>query len=254
MTAPPCVPDPAAFGPGKCRAEGRRAVRVMKLMRARRAVRAVRAALASLLLVAAPLQAWDSDAMSAAAQRLGEPAVAALPALQALLRSAAGMTDADRLQAINRFFNVRIAFATDLAVWGEEDHWASPLETLSRGRGDCEDYAIAKYASLLAAGVAPARLRLVYVRAQLVRRGEPAAALPHIVLAYQAGGDDEPLILDNLRAEVLPASARPDLSPVFSFGSEGLWHGNGAARAGDPLQRLSRWREVWAKMRAEGFV
>ena len=46
-----------------------------------------------------------------------------------------------------------------------DDYWASPLETLDKGRGDCEDYAIAKYFSLLAAGVPVARLRLVYVRA-----------------------------------------------------------------------------------------
>jgi len=213
-----------------------------------------RAVLAWLLLAAAPLQAWDSDTMAAAAQRLGSPAEAAVQPLQALLRALAAMDDTARLHAVNRFFNERIAFATDPAVWGAEDHWASPLETLSKGRGDCEDYAIAKYASLLAAGMAPMHLRLVYVRAMVSPPGQPPVAQPHMVLAYQAPADNEPLILDNLRAEVLPASARPDLSPVFSFGSEGLWHGNGNARAGDPLQRLSRWREVWAKMRAEGFV
>jgi len=46
------------------------------------------------------------------------------------------------------------------------------------------------------------------------------------------------------RPEVLPASQRPDLTPVFSFNDEGLWQGTGDAPAGDPLVRLSRWREV----------
>ena len=102
--------------------------------------------------------------------------------------------------------------------------------------------------------MASARLRLVCMRAGLSQAGQPPAAQPHMVLAYQVSPEDGPLILDNLHAEVLPASARPDLSPVFGCGTGCLWHGNGPARAGDPLQRLSRWRAVWAKMRAEGFV
>jgi predicted transglutaminase-like cysteine proteinase len=195
-----------------------------------------------------PLPAWDSEPMHQAARRLGPGAEAALLPLQALLRDAAAMDDAARLQTVNDFFNRRIAYATDTVVWREEDYWATPLETLAQGRGDCEDYAIAKYASLLAAGVAPQRLRLVYVRAQI-----GAQAQAHMVLAYQPADGAEPMILDNLRSDIMPASQRPDLTPVFSFSTEGLWQGNGGASAGDPLARLSRWRMVWAKTRAEGF-
>jgi hypothetical protein len=54
----------------------------------------------------------------------------------------------------------------------------------------------------------------------------------------------EPLILDNLITDVRPASRRPDLAPVFSFNSEGLWQGVGSQTAGDPTARLSRWREM----------
>lgn len=196
----------------------------------------------------APLSAWDAEPMERAARRIGPGAVAALPSLQALLRSAATLQDAARLELVNRYFNERIRFAPDTAVWGREDYWASPLETLNKGRGDCEDYAIAKYASLLAAGVAPERLRLVYVRAQIGREAQA-----HMVLAYQAAPEDDPLILDNLLPEVLPASRRRDLTPIFSFSADGLWQGNGGEPAGDPLARLSPWREVWARTLAEGF-
>ena len=58
----------------------------------------------------------------------------------------------------------------------------------------------------------------------------------------------------NLVPEVLPAAQRSDLTPVFSFNSDGLWQGIGAQAAGDPLARLTRWREVLAKARAEGFL
>jgi len=74
------------------------------------------------------------------------------------------------------------------------------------------------------------------------------------VLAYYAQPGAEPLILDNLRPEVLPASQRTDLTPVFSFNTEGLWQGVGAVTAGDPLVRLSLWRDLVAKVRAEGFL
>lgn len=197
-----------------------------------------------------PSAAWDDDRMASAAQRLGPLAVSGLESLRPALIQAAEMAEEDRLRFINDFFNRRIRFRDDLAVWGQLDYWATPLETLSRGEGDCEDFAIAKYFSLVASGTPVARLRLVYVRAQLRGGGPPQA---HMVLAWYATPEAEPLILDNLVGEVRGASRRPDLVPVFSFNGEGLWQGVGAERAGDPLARLSRWRELLAKARAEGF-
>ena len=195
------------------------------------------------------LWAGDAQRMAQAAQRQGPRAVAALPALQALLQQSMALDDEAQLAAVNAFFNRRIVFAEDSEVWRQADHWASPLELLAQGRGDCEDYAIAKYFSLLAVGMPVVRLRLVYVRAQV--GGDSQA---HMVLAYYAQPDAEPLILDNLIGSVRPASRRPDLAPVFSFNSEGLWQGVGGQAAGDPQARLSRWREVMAKARAEGFL
>jgi predicted transglutaminase-like cysteine proteinase len=194
-------------------------------------------------------RAGDTLRMGQAARLLGPRAVAALPSLQALLQQGLAGDDEARLEAVNGYFNRRIVFADDMEVWGVADHWASPLESLEKGRGDCEDFAIAKYFSLLAMGMPAARLRLVYVRAQIA--GESQA---HMVLAYYSQPNAEPLILDNLITTVRPASRRPDLVPVFSFNSEGLWQGVGAQSAGDPLARLSHWREVLAKARAEGFL
>jgi predicted transglutaminase-like cysteine proteinase len=204
-----------------------------------------------LALVSALSQAWDRDRMQLAAQRLGPRAVSSVKALQPLLASASTMDEAARLAAVNDFYNRRVVFTDDATAWGSDDYWASPLETLEKGQGDCEDYAIAKYFSLLAGGVPVARLRLVYARAMI---GGPGGAVQaHMVLAYYAQPGAEPLILDNLIGDVRPASRRPDLTPVFSFNSEGLWQGAAGAAAGDPTARLSRWREVLAKARAEGF-
>ena len=205
----------------------------------------------ALLVPGMPSQAWDAERMLAAARRLSPQAVAGVQALQPVLMQATDQDDVTRLRTLNDFFNRRILFREDKEAWNQVDYWASPLESLGRGQGDCEDYAIAKYFSLLAVGVPVAKLRLVYVRAQI--GGPQGVVQAHMVLAYYATPGAEPLILDNLIGDVRPASRRPDLVPVFSFNSEGLWQGVGEAAAGDPAARLSRWREILVKARAEGF-
>jgi predicted transglutaminase-like cysteine proteinase len=206
------------------------------------------AALASATTV---LQAWDPQRLQQAAQRQGPRALASVNMLLPLMQELSSLDDAQRLARINEFFNRQVLFSDDDAVWGVHDHWASPLETLARGAGDCEDFAIAKYFALLGAGVPGARLRLVYVRALV---GGPGGVLtPHMVLAYHATPGAEPLILDNLITDVRPASRRPDLVPVFSFNAEGLWPGGTGASSGNPADRLTRWREVLGKARDEGF-
>jgi predicted transglutaminase-like cysteine proteinase len=213
-----------------------------------------RRALLSGLVVACALasapRAYDRARMRAAAERLGARALGALDALHELLQQAAALDEESRLEPVNAWFNRRVIFRMDDGVGGDADQWASPLELLAAGHGDCEDYAIAKYFCLLATGTPVMRLRLVYVRAQVGGN----AAQAHMVLAYYPRPEAEPLILDNLVGSVRPASRRPDLTPVFSFNSEGLWQGVGAQSAGDPQARLSRWRLVLAKARAEGFL
>jgi predicted transglutaminase-like cysteine proteinase len=154
------------------------------------------------------------------------------------------------VHSVNQFFNRQVLFQEDTITWGQIDYWASPLETLNKGQGDCEDYAIAKYFSLVATGMPVARLRLVYVRAQL----DDGPVQAHMVLAYHPPGGGDVLLLDNLVEAVLPAAQRSDLEPVFSFNSEGLWQGMGRVSAGDPRLRLTRWSEVLHKARAEGFL
>jgi predicted transglutaminase-like cysteine proteinase len=218
-----------------------------------RALNQVRPALAVLACVAGLWStvawAWDKDKLTETASRYPVKTQAAVKAMIQMAERAATLPDErDRLAVVNDFFNKRVAFKDDMEVWGQIDYWATPLEMLDKGAGDCEDYAIGKYMSLQAAGVPQAKLRMVYVRAQF--QGRPQA---HMVLAYYAQPESEPLILDNINPEVRPASQRPDLTPVFSFNGEGLWTGVGATSAGNPLVRLSMWRDLLAKAKAEGF-
>ncbi|MEL4181328.1 transglutaminase-like cysteine peptidase [Roseateles sp. PN1] len=207
---------------------------------------------ASLALTAGVLPtlsyALDRGRWLEAATKVSPRALAEAQQMLQLIERATAMDEVARVSEVNGFVNKHIEFRDDIEVWGKIDYWASPLESLAKGQGDCEDYAIAKYFALLSAGMPVAKLRMVYVRASLGGR-----SIAHMVLAYYAQPSAEPLILDNLIADVRPASQRPDLQPVFSFNGEGLWQGVGATSAGDPLQRLSLWRDLLAKARAEGF-
>lgn len=194
----------------------------------------------------------DESRMLQVARNLGPTAVEGLVAWQKMHNASAPLPEPAKIAAVNRFFNQRIRFTDDLAIWGQTDYWATPLETLHKGAGDCEDYAIAKYFTLLALGIPPSRLRLTYVRAAMNRDGE-ISFIPHMVLAYYPQPGKEPLVLDNLIDTIQPASARADLRPVFSFNSEGLWEQVGNNASAVPLDRLSRWRDLLQRVGSEGF-
>lgn len=186
-----------------------------------------------------------------AAQRFGEAGTEAAQDWLRLIERTRGEPDDVRLARVNAFFNLRTAFDSDAAIWQQSDYWATPLETLARGRGDCEDFAIAKYISLRALGIPAQKLRLIYVRADLSAYGG-APSQAHMVLGYFPDPAREPKILDNLVGEIEWATARSDLTPVFSFNDQGLWAGTERA-PGDPTQRLSRWRDLLARLRQEGW-
>ena len=208
--------------------------------------------LAALVLVAFSVYAVDPDRIVKSAQKYGPTAVANAKALQQVMASVTGKDDATKIKAVNDFYNQRLAYMEDIDNWGQLDYWASPLESLGKGAGDCEDYAIGKYFTLTSLGMPHAKLRMVYVRASIA--GAPNGFVAHMVLAYYPSPDAEPLVLDNLRPEIHPAGERPDLEPVFSFNAEGLWQGVGSIRAnGDPMTRLSKWREVVGRARQDGF-
>ena len=166
-----------------------------------------------------------------------------------LLLSGTTNTEPEKIRKVNSFFNQRIGFDDDITIWGQSDYWATPIETIGRGRGDCEDFAIAKYYSLINLGVPVTKLRLVYVK---VLQNGPAGPIQqaHMVLAYYPTPNADPLVLDNLNTEIRPATRRTDLSPIFSFNSAGLWQGTGNQAS---KSSLSRWQDLLARARADGF-
>lgn len=201
-------------------------------------------------LVGATLAAPNLDRMqSLARDRYGAQAEQTVMAWRRLLEEVREQPVEQQLNAVNTFFNRRIFYELDPVVWQQNDYWATPLELMGRATGDCEDYAIGKYMTLLLLGVPNEKLRMIYVRA----RTAGAKTEAHMVLGYYEDPTGEPVILDNLITSVRPASRRTDLSPVFSFNHQGLWVAGQAASAADPTARLSRWREMLERMKQEGL-
>lgn len=164
------------------------------------------------------------------------------------------MAEKDKLKKINDFINSRVEFEDDLSIWNQSDYWATPLETIGQGRGDCEDFAIIKYYSLKDAGIPLAKLRLVYVKAKLSGPAGPYLQA-HMVLAYYPTPNAEPMVLDNLVPDIRPASQRTDLQPIFSFNSEAIWSGvaGNAAKGTGGTGQLSRWQDLLQRARNEGI-
>ena len=115
-------------------------------------------------------------------RQYGSQAVRRLNAWRALMDEISGLPLPSRLTRTNAFFN-QLAFAEDGEQFGSRDYWATPLEFLGRGRGDCEEFAIAKYVTLVKGRVPLEQLRITYVKAleliqsRLDRPGNPIMRL-----------------------------------------------------------------------------
>lgn len=193
---------------------------------------------------------WDFSLISRRAEALYGPLGAGkqrIDAWQHLLTTEKQVSEMDKLTVVNLFFNKQMRYMEDIDLWHEVDYWATPIESLWKGAGDCEDYAIAKYFSLRRLGVPGEKLLITYVKALRLNRA-------HMVLTYYSSPTAMPLVLDSLINEIKPASERPDLLPVYSFNAQGLWlpGAQGNKKVGD-TKRLSRWQDVLKKMAAEGF-
>lgn len=178
--------------------------------------------------------------------QFGPAGVARLERWERLVWDLAFQSTGDKLRGVNDFFNA-LEFVSDQRHWGQEDYWATPFETLASNGGDCEDFAIAKYFTLRQLGVPASQLRITYVKA--LKQNQP-----HMVLTYYPDSGP-PLVLDILEKEVLPASQRPDLVPVYNFNADGLWEARtrGQERRLGNASDISMWREMTVRMGVASF-
>lgn len=148
------------------------------------------------------------------------------------------LKESEKLKKINNFFNL-FHFVDDIKLWNEENYWATPVEFIGANGGDCEDFAIAKYFSLLELGVPEEKMRIAMVKAIKLNQY-------HMVVTYYETPDSMPLILDNLDGTIKPASQRYDLLPVYSFNGKQLWLNKekGQGIVAGKSQRVKRWTNL----------
>ena len=118
------------------------------------------------------------------------------------------------LRQVNRWVNARVAFVDDRAAMGEDDLWSGAAETLRRGTGDCEDYALTKMQLLAALGFSGRDLYLVLVR-------DLGGGEDHAVLVVRHAGRF--FVLDNVSDTLADAGDVTGYQPVLSFSPAGQW-------------------------------
>jgi predicted transglutaminase-like cysteine proteinase len=214
--------------------------------------RASAVALGLLLLISeggalAQLGRLSDEAIQSFNATYGRKATKRLNEWQEIMQNNLASAEETKRKAANDFFN-RIPWLTDDEHWGQADYWATPLEMIGTHGGDCEDYSISKYFTLLELKVPKERLLITYVRA-------PALKQTHMVLAYYPTPSADPLILDNDNQTIMRGSERTDLIPVYSFNGDGLWLAvqRSLGRRVRDASTLAQWRGLLERMEKEGL-
>lgn len=157
----------------------------------------------------------DSD--NKALARCREDAITCQPHVAQLVRmidSVRAKSGFAQLDEVNRGINAAIRYVSDIAQFGVPDRWSSALASFATAKGDCEDYAIAKYVVLQQAGFPQDNLRIVLVRDRSVRQD-------HAVLAARL--DDRWMILDNRWSRIVSDAESRNLVPLFALNQSGVF-------------------------------
>ena len=135
---------------------------------------------------------------------------------QKSINSYQNLPQSKQLIKVNLYLN-QLLPQYDNVIQKKEDHWATPKEFLRYGFGDCEDYAIIKYFTLLELGFDEERLFLTTVRDEF-------SGGYHMVLSYFKNLGTSPLILDNLSFKILSLQERDDLQADQFINYSGVYH------------------------------
>ncbi len=134
---------------------------------------------------------WIAEEIKTQAnERAGREARHRLEKWEQLINAYQNHPEADKIKAVNEFFNRQITAEADKGSARGCDYWQSPIETLVRGVGDCDDFAMAKYVSLRLLGISAGQLRVAVVKGNFSYR--------HAVLFFFPQNEQDPWVLDNL--------------------------------------------------------
>lgn len=203
----------------------------------------------SIITICIPAFAFTlpETALNQAQQKYGPQAVERLIEWQNLINDNKNDGELHKLRVVTDFFR-QLDSVSDEEMWHQVNYWATPVEFIGKGGGDCEDFAIAKYFTLKAMGVPVSKMRLIYVTSTKLKQ-------PHMVLGYYEAPDADPLVLDNTTKWILYGSERPDLKPVYSFNGVSVWYvkGDGSQKKVTSVQQVSLWQDLIKKMQTEAI-
>jgi len=123
-----------------------------------------------------------------------------------------------RIEVVNRRINSAIRYTPDKTQWDVADKWSAPFDadgkgSFETGKGDCEDYAAAKFVALYLVGVPLANMRVVLVHDNVVR-------LDHAILAVHH--EARWLILENRHDELHEDKVYNTFTPLVLVDSQGV--------------------------------
>ncbi len=125
------------------------------------------------------------------------------------------LTREQKITAVNDFINKSLIYTEDRDVWHVSDYWASPTESLAKGYGDCEDYALAKYFSLEQLGFTDADMRIVVLN-------DTRKNVLHAILVIN-NPEGTNYVLDNQNKSVMLDSQIAYYTPIYSINEHNWW-------------------------------
>ncbi|NVK42778.1 MAG: transglutaminase-like cysteine peptidase [Oceanospirillaceae bacterium] len=161
---------------------------------------------------AAPVR-WSDEVFTHVQSEYGIAASNRLRRIYDTLMANADKPLRQKLEVVNDTMN-KLPWVTDRDKWNAEDYWATPMETIVKYGGDCEDMAIGKFVGLRLMGVPKENLYLGYVKVK-------ATGEAHMVLVWVNDAQTETLVLDNLVPEIKSGKERTDLVAVYLFDADG---------------------------------
>ena len=151
-------------------------------------------------------------------------------------------TTQQKLQLVNNFFN-QMEWVEDEKLWNRKDYWATPIESLIKNAGDCEDFSIAKYYTLLAMDIPEEQLKITYVKLDN-HQG-------HMVLFFYPSYTSDPFVLDNMVKEIKTKSDRTDIKYMFSFNDDGFWLNSQKNSNPNDKNIIENWADMIQRIKKE---
>lgn len=156
---------------------------------------------------------WSESLFVQAEKEFGAEASKRLRYIHQIIQENYTKPEREKLDIVNSTLNA-FEWISDKNNWNAEDYWATPLETLTKFGGDCEDMTIGKFMMLRMMGVPKQNLELAYVKVK--KTGES-----HMVLVWLNDSKTENLVLDNLDKTIKSGKERTDLIAIYLTDADG---------------------------------